>query len=85
MPAAAIATLVLAGVLVLALVVYLVRVIRTLSNIRDTLGKVTFGVRAIAHQTSAVPDLVGAIEEDTSAIDAALSGLVARKTIGRAS
>ncbi len=85
MPGAAIATLILAGVLILALAVYLIRVILALSSIRDTLGKVTFGVRAIAHQTAAVPDLVTSIEEDTSAIDSALSGLVEKKTRGVAS
>lgn len=85
MSAAAIVTLVIAAVLVLALAGYLIGVIRALASLRDTLGKVTFGLRAIAHRTEPVGSIVAAIEEDTRAIDQALTGLVEAKTREKAS
>jgi len=51
MPAAAIVSIVLFAVLVLAIAGYLFRVIIVLRHVNDQLGKITFGVRAIAHQT----------------------------------
>lgn len=79
MPAAAIATLAVSAVLILALAFYLIRIILQLSDLIHTLGKITFGLRAIAHRTEPVNDVVAAIEADTSAIDRALSDLLASK------
>lgn len=79
MPAAAIATLVVSAVLILALAFYLIRIIAQLSELIRTLGLITFGLRSIAHRTEPVADVVAAIEADTSAIDGALSALLASK------
>ena len=51
MPAAAIVSVILFTVLILAIAAYLIRVILVLRHVNDQLGKITFGVRAIAHQT----------------------------------
>ena len=77
MPAVAVVTLILTAVLVLAIVAYLVQVIRVLNHVNDTLGKVTFGVRAIAHQTEPVTEIVTAINNDLGAVGGALEALVA--------
>lgn len=79
MPAAAIATLAVSAVLILALAFYLIRIILQLSELIRTLGLITFGLRSIAHRTEPVADVVAAIEADTSAIDGALSALLASK------
>ena len=79
MPAAAIATLVVSAVLILALAFYLIRIILQLSELIKTLGLITFGLRSIAHRTEPVAEVVAAIEADTSAIDGALSALLASK------
>jgi hypothetical protein len=83
MPAAAIVTLAIAAVIILALAAYLLRVVVTLRSVIDLLGKITFGVRAIAHQTRPVNDLVGEIGAEAAAIDAALTALVEAKTVER--
>ena len=77
MPAAAIVTLIITAVLVLALVWYLVQVVRVLNSVNDTLGKVTFGVRSIAHQTEPVTAIVTAINNDLGAVAGALEAAVA--------
>lgn len=77
MPAAAIVTLIITAVLVVALVGYLLQVIRVLRHVNDTLGKVTFGVRAIAHQTEPVAEIVTAINSDLGAVAGALEAAVA--------
>ena len=51
--------------------------IRVLNHVNDTLGKVTFGVRAIAHQTEPVTEIVTAINNDLGAVAGALEALVA--------
>lgn len=79
MPAAAIATLAVSAVLILALAFYLIRIILQLSELIRTLGLITFGLRSIAHRTEPVAGVVAAIEGDTSAIDGALSALLASK------
>lgn len=76
MPAAAIMTLVLVAILVLALAFYLIRVILVLNHVNDQLGKVTFGVRAIAHQTEPIGELVGDINGNLTAVADALEDLV---------
>ncbi len=77
MPAAAIVTLIIVALLVVALVGYLLQVIRILNSVNDTLGKVTFGVRAIAHQTEPVTAIVTAINDDLGAVAGALEAAVA--------
>ena len=77
MPAAAIVSLVIVAVLVLALAAYLIRVIQILNHVNDTLGKVTFGVRAIAHRTEPIGAVVGEINGDLGAVAGALEALVA--------
>lgn len=76
MPAAAIVTLILTAVLVLALAYYLFRVVLILRHVNDQLGKITFGVRAIAHQTEPVDELVGAMNGNLIAVAGALEDLV---------
>lgn len=73
---AAIVTLAITGVIVLALAWYLIQVIRVLTHVNDQLGKVTFGVRAIAHRTAPIASLVGQIEGDLNDVAGALEQLV---------
>ena len=77
MPAAAIVSLIIVAVLILALAAYLIRVIQILNHVNDTLGKVTFGVRAIAHRTEPVGAVVGDVNANLSAVAGALEALVA--------
>lgn len=58
-----------------ALVVYLVRITRSLRLISMYLGKVTFGVRAIETQTAPIGPSVLAINKRLPAIAAVLAGL----------
>jgi len=73
---AAIVSLVLIAVLVAALAAYLVWVVLILRHVVDTLGKVTFGVRAIAHRTEPVGPVVADINANLTAVAGALEGLV---------
>ena len=77
MPVAAIVSLIIVAALVLALAAYLIRVIQILNHVNDTLGKVTFGVRAIAHRTEPIGVVVGEINADLGAVAGALEALVA--------
>ena len=61
MPAAAIVTLVIAGVIIAVAVLGLVRVILHLAAVRRTLGAVVGGVRVVATQTSTVPEALTAV------------------------
>ena len=79
MPAAAIVTLIGVGLLVVALVGYLVRVALSLRHVIRSLGLVTFGLRAIAHQTEPLNGYLTEIRADIDAIDAALNGLLEAK------
>jgi len=78
MSAAAIVTLVLTGLLIAALAMYLIAVIRILRHVLDTLGKVTFGVRAIAHRTAPVGPVLANVNANLTAVADALEGLVAK-------
>lgn len=80
MSAVVIVTLVLVGVLIAALALYLIRVAVMLRTVIDTLGKVTFGVRAIAHRTEPVAELVTGIGEDVAAMEGALTALLEKKS-----
>lgn len=77
MPAVAIVTVVLAGLLVGAIALYLVRVIFILSHVNDQLGKITFGVRAIANQTKPINELTTSMNANLDAVANALETLVA--------
>jgi uncharacterized protein YoxC len=80
MPAAAIMTLGLAAVLVLALAFYLIWVGILLRSIEDTLGKVTFGVRAIAHRTGPINSTLAEMNGNLGAVADALEGIVDKAT-----
>ncbi len=77
MPAAAVVTLVLTFLLVAALAFYLIWVVRILHHAVDTLGKVTFGVRAIAHRTEPIAPVLADVNANLTAVAEALEGLVA--------
>lgn len=72
MPVAAIATIVISLILLLAIAVYLVRVVLILRRVTDTLGKIIFGVEAIAHRLEPVNPLVARINGDLEAVAGAL-------------
>jgi hypothetical protein len=80
MPAAAVVTLVLTGLLVAALAFYLIWVVVILRGLTDTLGKVTFGVRAIAHRTEPITPIVSDVNANLTAVADALEALVAKAT-----
>ena len=77
MSAAAIAAIVVTGVLVAALAFYLLWVVVILRRLTDTLGKVVFGVESIAHRVQPVEGLVGEINGDLVAVADALEALAA--------
>lgn len=76
MPLAAIVMIVLFIVLLLAVAAYLVRVIMVLRHVNDQLGKITFGVRAIAHQTKPINELTESMNQNLGAVAGALGDLV---------
>ncbi len=75
MSAAAIAALVVTGVLVVALAFYLAWVVVLLRRLTDTLGKVQFGVASIAHRVAPVDEVVGQVNGDLVAVADALEAL----------
>lgn len=77
MSAAAIAAIVVTGVLVVALAFYLLWVVVILRRLTDTLGKVVFGVASIAHRVEPVGAVVGEINGDLTAVADALEKLCA--------
>lgn len=76
MPVAAIVSIVLFAVLMLAVAGYLIRAILILRHVNDHLGKITFGVRAIAHQTKPINELTESMNVSLSAVAGALGSLV---------
>jgi len=76
MPFAALVMVILFIVLLLAVASYLVRVIMVLNHVNDQLGKITFGVRAIAHQTTPINELTESMNANLGAISGALDDLV---------
>ncbi len=76
MSLAGIAALVVTGVLVATLAFYLIWVVLILRRLTDTLGKVVFGVAAIAHRVQPVQQLVGEINGDLGGVADALETLV---------
>ncbi len=79
MPAVAIVTIALFGLLVVALALYLIRIALILHQVIKTLGLVTFGVRAIAFQTQPINPILTEIKGDVLAIESALTDLLAQK------
>ena len=77
MSVVAIVSLVLTGLLIAALAAYLIAVIRILHKVLDTLGKITFGVRAIAHRTEPVGPVLAKVNANLTAVADALEDLVA--------
>jgi hypothetical protein len=77
MSAAAIAALVVTGVLVAALAFFLIWVVLILRRLTDTLGKVVFGVASIAHRVQPVEGLVAEINGDLIGVADALEALAA--------
>lgn len=75
MPAAAIVTLVLVGVLIAALAVYLVIILIALRRVSFTLGTVVLGGLAIAHRTAPLAEIVGSVAGEVLAIDDALAAV----------
>ena len=76
MPFAALVMVILFIVLLLAVASYLVRVIMVLNHVNDQLGKITFGVRAIAHQTTPIEELTESMNANLGAVSGALADLV---------
>jgi hypothetical protein len=76
-PAAGIAALVVTAVLVAALAFFLIWVVLILRRLTDTLGKVVFGVAAIAHRVEPVGPVVAEINADLTAVADALEALAA--------
>ncbi len=77
MSAAAIVAVVVTGVLVAALAFYLIWVVFILRRLTDTLGKVVFGVDAIAHRVQPVGTIVTELNSDLGAVADALEALAA--------
>lgn len=74
----AIMLLVVVGVLVATLASYLIRVIVILRHVVDTLGKVVFGVRAIALRTEPIGSVVTDLNANLGAVADALEALVVK-------
>ena len=77
MPAAAVVTIVIALVIAAALAYYLTRVVIVLRAVNDSLGKVTFGVRSIAHRTEPLGELLTPVKTDLEAVADVLDGVAA--------
>ena len=77
MPAVGVITIVIALVIAAALAYYLIRVVMVLRAVNDSLGKITFGVRAIAHRTAPLDELLTPIKTDLEAVADTLEGVAA--------
>ncbi|MGI9597036.1 MAG: hypothetical protein ACR2QK_12805 [Acidimicrobiales bacterium] len=77
MPIAGIVTIIIALVIAAALAYYLIRVVLILRTVNDTLGKITFGVRAIAHRTAPLGELLPPIKTDLEAVADTLDDVAA--------
>ncbi|MDE0805815.1 MAG: hypothetical protein OSA99_21125 [Acidimicrobiales bacterium] len=76
MPVAAIASIALGLILAGAIAFYLFRVVLILRSAVDSLGKVTFGVRAIAFRTEPIEPVLADVNANLTAVAEALEGLV---------
>lgn len=77
MPAAAVVTIVVALVIAAALAYYLTRVVIVLRAVNDSLGKITFGVRSIAHRTAPLGELLTPVKTDLEAVADTLEAVAA--------
>ena len=77
MPATAVVTIVIGLVIAAALAYYLTRVVIVLRSVNDSLGKITFGVRAIAHRTAPLGELLTPVKTDLEAVADTLEGVAA--------
>ncbi len=75
MSIAAIAAIIVTAVLVAALAFYLIWVVIILRRLTDTLGKVSFGVSAIALRVAPIGPVVTEINSDLTAVAGALEDL----------
>ncbi|MDQ3463517.1 MAG: hypothetical protein M3500_02130 [Actinomycetota bacterium] len=75
MSVAAIAAIIVTAVLVAALAFYLIWVVIILRRLTDTLGKVSFGVSAIALRVAPIGPVVTEINSDLTAVAGALEDL----------
>ncbi len=75
MSLAAIVAIVVVAVLVAALAFYLIWVVLILRRLTDTLGKVSFGVSAIALRVAPIGPVVTEINADLTAVAEALEEL----------
>lgn len=66
------------GLIVAALILYLVVIIGHLQHITFTLGTIIAGVRAIVNQTSTVPPSISSVNTDLTPVQAAADALVAK-------
>ncbi len=76
MPLVGLATVIVALVIVAVIAVYLIRVVAILGSVNDALGKVTFGVRAIAHRTAPLASILAPAKSDLVAVADALEAAV---------
>lgn len=72
-------TLVELAILVLVLAGYLIAIAATLRNVSQTLGKITFGVRAIEKQTDPIGPAVREINETLDEVAQSLEKLTGRE------
>jgi uncharacterized protein YoxC len=77
MPVAGIVTIVIALVICVALAYYLIRVVMVLHEVNDSLGKITFGLRAIAHRTAPLGELLTPVKLDLEAVADTLESVAA--------
>jgi hypothetical protein len=73
---ATVVALVVTGVVVVALAFYLLWVVVLLRRLVDTLGKIQFGVGAIAHRAEPLASVVDDLNTDLSGVADALASLV---------
>ena len=77
MPVAGIVTIVITLVICVALAYYLIRVVMVLREVNDSLGKITFGLRAIAHRTAPLGELLTPVKVDLEAVADTLESVAA--------
>lgn len=76
MPAVAVVTIAIALMIAVALASYLIRVVMVLAAVNDALGKVTFGVRAIAHRTEPLAELLTPVRDNLTELADAMDAVV---------
>lgn len=77
MPLAGLVMVIIALVIVAVVAFYLIRVVGILHSVNDALGKVTFGVRAIAYRTAPLAELLAPAKGDLITVADALEGAAA--------